>query len=124
MRIADIVTMATAGFGDTAARIRRAAIVYGICGACGLIAVVMGISAALLALDPLVGAVYSRLIVAGVFVMVALIAWATVRLSQPRPAAAAAAPLGVAPGAKPQFAQIAMIVEAVMLGYSLSKRRR
>ncbi len=125
MRITDIAAMAFAGLGETAARLRRDAIAYALCGLCALAAVVMATSASIIALEPEVGAVYARLIVAGAFVLIALAILLAVRFAKARPdsaARASAAPLGARSQTRPQFAQIAMIVEAVMLGYSLSRR--
>ena len=78
-----------------------------------------------MALIPLVGAVYAQLIVAGVFcpghrhhdALAATLRPASRSVAcrsarRPKPHAGQA-----------QFAQIAMIIEAVMLGYSMSKRR-
>jgi hypothetical protein len=49
------------------------------------------------------------------------------RLQRPAPEPARTVPVGAAAEAGPQrqaqFAQIAMIIEAVMLGYSMSRRR-
>ena len=111
-------------FNGAATRLRRDAIVYGICAFCAVAAIVIAASASILALEPSVGVIYARLIVAGAFVLIALLALLWLRLLRPRPAAAT--PLFGA-SAEPsqrsaQFAQIAMIVEAVMLGYSLSRR--
>jgi hypothetical protein len=131
MRLTDIVSMALSGASaqlhGVAARLRRGAIAYGICAVCALAAIIMATSASILALEPLVGVVYARLIVAGVFVLIALITLLALRLARPRPVAAAAAATPLGARAEPsqrsaQFAQIAMIVEAVMLGYSLSRR--
>jgi hypothetical protein len=124
MRLTDIVGSA---FNGVIARIRRDAIAYGLCAVCALGAIVMAVQASLLALEPLVGVVYARLILAGVFVLIALIAVLWSRMTGPRQPAMAPAALGVAaePTARStQFAQIAMIVEAVMLGYSLSRRSK
>ena len=122
MRLNDVVGMMV---GGAVARLRRDAIVYGLCAVCAVAAVVMASSASLLALEPHVGAVYARLIVGGVFVLIALIAFVWLRLAQQpgRPAAAAMPASAPAQAPRnPQFAQIAMIVEAVMLGYSLSRK--
>ena len=122
MRLNDVVGMM---FNGAAARLRRDALMYGTCAVCGVAALILASSASLIALEPIVGAVYARLIVGGVFVLIALIVVVSVRLSQPRqrphPVAAAAAQPQAAPRNQ-QFAQIAMIIEAVMLGYSLSRK--
>jgi drug/metabolite transporter superfamily protein YnfA len=117
MRLNDIIGPMVHG---AVAKLRRDALVYGTCAVCAVAAVVLASSASIIALEPHVGAVYARLIVGGVFVLVALMMVVAVRLSQPRPRA----PIAAASSAprNPQFAQIAMIVEAVMLGYSLSRR--
>lgn len=120
MRLTDVVGMM---FNGAAAKLRRDALVYGTCAVCGVAALILASSASLLALEPIVGAVYARLIVGGVFVLIALVVVASVRLSQPgqRQQPVAAAQMQAAPRNQ-QFAQIAMIIEAVMLGYSLSKK--
>ena len=117
MRLTDVVGMM---FNGVAARLRRNALVYGTCAVCAVAAIILASSASLLALEPHVGAVYARLIVGGVFVLFAVVVVASGRLSQPDHRS----PLGAADAAprNPQFTQIAMIVEAVMLGYSLSRK--
>ncbi len=120
MRISDIVSMA---FDGAASRLRRDAIGYATAAACGVAVAILSASASVLALEPEVGAVYARLIVAGAFVLIAAsaVVWVKVannRRRQPAPSALRAA--DTKRGA--QFAQIAMIVEAVLLGYSLSRR--
>ena len=88
---------------------------------------ILGTGAAVMALIPLVGAIYAQLIVAGVFLLV--IVGTMVWLQRPARQAAAqrAVPVGAASTdgnqRTAQFAQIAMIIEAVMLGYSMSRRR-
>ncbi len=126
MSLSGLMSAATAGVSDAVARVKRDAIAYAICGVCAIVAVAMAIWASILALEPEVGAVGARLIVAGAFLIVALAAVLIVRRPVRRaPPASSAAPLGLNAGvSRTQFAQIAMIVEAVMLGYSLSKRGR
>ncbi|MEW6450706.1 MAG: hypothetical protein AB1490_08675 [Pseudomonadota bacterium] len=122
MRLNDVVGLMFNGAVD---RLRRDAIVYGLCTICAIAAIIMAASASLLALEPHVGAVYARLIVAGVFVLIALIAvlWTKLKLAQrPRRSSAASAGLAQSNSRNQQFAQIAMIVEAVLLGYSLSRK--
>ena len=125
MRLQDI-TLAFQGIG---ARLRRDAIGYGICAICSIAALILATWASVLALLPVVGAVYAQLIVAGFFVVVILstMLWLQIANSKRhRPAAAAATvPLGAQDNGQrsSQFAQIAMIIEAVMLGYTLSRRR-
>ena len=116
------VTHAVRGFVRKA---QRSAIAYSVCALCGLAVVILATGAAVMALIPLVGAVYAQLIVAGVFVLVIVITmlW----LQRPAREPARAVPVGAtaeaATRSQTQFAQIAMIIEAVMLGYSMSRRR-
>ena len=123
MSIAAIASHFMGGILDT---IRRSAIAYAICALCGLAILILGTSAAVMALIPVVGAVYAQLIVAGVFllVIVCTMFW----LQRPaRPSAPRAVPVGASAEVhqhQAQIAQIAMIIEAVMLGYSMSRRRR
>ncbi len=85
-----------------------------------LAAVYQGIAAALIALELEVGPVRAHLIVAGVFVAVAVAAlialWTTARPSSASPTHAKTA------GIEPEL-QMATIVEAMLLGYSLSRRK-
>ncbi len=126
MSLSGLMSAATAGVSGAVARVKRDAIAYAICGVCAIVAVSMVIWASILALEPEVGAVGARLIVGGAFLAVAMAAVLIARRPVRRaPPASSAAPLGLHAGAsRTQFAQIAMIAEAVMLGYSLSKRRR
>jgi hypothetical protein len=119
MRLTEIVGLA---FNGVAARVRRDAIAYGLCAICALGAIIMATSASIMALEPYVGVVYARLIVAGVYLLIGLVTILALRLARPRPAVV---PLGASAESSQrtvQFAQLAMIVEAVLLGYSLSRR--
>jgi hypothetical protein len=134
MRINDIVASAvgnaTAKLGGAASKLRRTAILYAICAFCAVAAIVFATSATLIALEPAVGTVYARLILAGVFALIAaaivLAVWA---LNRPRHAPEKPVPLQAQPAqaqaarSSAQFAQLAMIVEAVMLGYSMARKR-
>ena len=121
MSIQDSVTQAVRGFVWKA---QRSAIAYSICALCGLAVLILATGAAVMALIPVVGAVYAQLIVAGVFLLVIVITmlW----LQRPAREPVRAVPVGsteAATRSQAQFAQIAMIIEAVMLGYSMSRRR-
>ena len=121
MSIQDSVTQAVRGFVWKA---QRSALAYAICALCGLAVLILATGAAVMALIPAVGAVYAQLIVAGVFLLVIVITmlW----LQRPAREPVRAVPVGSAEAAtrsQAQFAQIAMIIEAVMLGYSMSRRR-
>jgi hypothetical protein len=127
MRLQEIVGLA---FNGAAAKLRRDVMLYGLCGLCALAAIVMATSASVLALEPQVGAIYARLIVAGVFLLGAIVALLTMR--QARSAVRLDAQARVqgldaridasASTRNAQFAQVAMIIEAVLLGWSLSRR--
>lgn len=124
MSIQATVTHAVRGFVNTA---KRSAIGYSICALCGLAVLILATGAGVMALIPLVGAVYAQLIVAAVFlaVIVATLLWLQ-RPARPNPPARAM-PVGATAETaqrQAQFAQLAMIIEAVMLGYSMSRRRR
>jgi len=122
MSLQDTVSRAVRGFVRKA---QRSAIAYSICALCGLAVLILATGAAVMALIPVVGAVYAQLIVAGVFLLVIVITmlW----LQRPAPEPARAVPVGAtaeaATRSQAQFAQIAMIIEAVMLGYSMSRKR-
>ena len=123
MSIQATVMHAVRGFLDSA---KRSAIAYAICALCGLAILILATGAAVMALIPLVGAVYAQLIVAGVFlaVIVVTLLWLQRPARQAEPARAV--PIGATAEAaqrQAQFAQVAMIIEALMLGYSMSRRR-
>ena len=112
------------GYVDSA---KRSMIGYAVCALCALAILILATGAGVMALIPVVGAVYAQLIVAGAFLAVILMTLLWLqrppRVAQP----VKAVPVGAtAEGAQQQaqFAQIAMIIEAVMLGYSMSRRRR
>jgi len=110
---------------------RRSATGYAICVVCAFAILILATTAAVLSLTPVVGAVYALLIVAGIYAVA--IAGTLIWLRQPaQPVRAAAAqpamPAGAAAGAEAmqkqmQMQQLTMIIEAVMLGYSMSRRR-
>lgn len=122
MIIQDSVTQAVRGFVRKA---QRSAIGYSICALCGLAVLILATGAAVMALIPVVGAVYAQLIVAGVFLVVIVITmlWLQHLVREPARAVPVGASADAAVRRQAQFAQIAMIIEAVMLGYSMSRRR-
>jgi hypothetical protein len=123
MSIQDSVTQAVRGFVRKA---QRSAIAYSVCAVCGLAVLILATSAAVMALIPVVGAVYAQLIVASIFLLVIVITM--IWLQRPAREPVGAVPVGATTAeagtrSQAQFAQIAMIIEAVMLGYSMSRRR-
>lgn len=107
-----------------ATRIRRDVIVYALCAVCAVVALSLAIWSSVLALIPLVGTVYAPLVVAGFFVLVIVSSIVWLQFANARRKTTTAAPFGLADPThrQAQFSQIAMIVEAVMLGYALSRR--
>jgi len=126
MSLQDMVSHAVRGFVQKA---QRSAIAYSICALCGVAVLILATGAAIMALIPVVGAVYAQLIVAGVFLLVIVITmlWLQRPARAARQPASKRMPVGAAAEAatrsQAQFAQIAMIIEAVMLGYSMSRKR-
>jgi len=124
MRMPDISAL----FHRIVARVVREAIGYGICAISAIAILVLATWASVLALLPVAGPVYAQLIVAGFFVLVigSTLLWLQLARARPRPQATTTPPaFGAANNSQRQvqFAQIAMIVEAVMFGYSMSRRR-
>ena len=126
MRLPDIVTVALNG---AAAKLKRDAIAIAIMAVGAVGALIMLTGASVLWLEPQVGVVYARLIVAAFFALMVVAAIVWMQMARARARAISTPPLRAtaAAGADPvqrqaQFAQIAMIIEAVLLGYSLSRR--
>ena len=108
-------------------RIRRNAIAYGICAISAVAILILATWAAVLSLIPVVGPVYAPLIVAGGYIVIILITMLWLQLANGRKPQPTATPLNVSSNTETvqrqaQFAQVAMIVEALMLGFSLSRR--
>jgi hypothetical protein len=137
MRLNDMVGAALGGAAAkitvVTARLKRDAILYAVCAFCGVVAVIYAASASVLALEPEVGAVYARLILAGAFAFVVAAIMIGMRLARPSAAPAAARmprhaeahaeAQAEAAQRSAQFAQLAMVIEAAMLGYSMARRR-
>jgi hypothetical protein len=132
MAFNDIVATAFNGafakINATTARLRRNAILYFVGAFCAVAAIVLAVSASLLALEPRVGEVYARLILAGMFTFVVVAVVFALWLASRRHATVATQGVPLHAQAQTaqrsaQFAQLAMIVEAVLLGYSMARRR-
>lgn len=115
-------------FYGIGAAVRRNAIGYGICAVCAVAVLILGTRAAVLALEPPVGPIYAPLIVAGAFLLVIVGTMVWLQYAASRKPASPAPSLSFLQGdgsqRQAQFAQIAMIIEAVMIGYQLSRRSR
>jgi hypothetical protein len=122
MSLQNTLSHAVRGFVRKA---QRSAIAYSVCALCGLAVLILATGAAVMALIPLVGAVYAQLIVAGVFLLVIVITmlWLQRPAREPSQHVPVGAAAESATRGQAQFAQIAMIIEAVMLGYSMSRKR-
>jgi hypothetical protein len=107
----------------TVSRIRRDAIAYAICAVCAVAVLILSTWASVLALLPVVGAIYAPLIVAGAYALIALLTIVWLQRANSRGAAVPLLSAVDATHRQTQFAQIAMIIEAVLLGYSMSRRR-
>jgi hypothetical protein len=123
MRLNDIVMAAV---GGATIKLRRNAILYSLCALCAVAAIVFAASASVLALEPHVGVIYARLILAAVFAVAVVAIMLGLWLSRQPATATAQMPFHAQAQAaqrSAQFAQLAMIVEAVLLGYSMARRR-
>jgi chromate transport protein ChrA len=122
MSLQDTVSHAVRGFVRKA---QRSAIAYSVCALCGLAILILATGATVMALIPLVGAVYAQLIVACafLFVIIGTMFWLQRSAREPARAVPVGATAEATTRSQAQFAQIAMIIEAVMLGYSMSRRR-
>jgi hypothetical protein len=126
--VATAFTGAFAKLNAATAKLRRNVILYSLGAFCAVAAVLLTASASLLALEPHVGVVYARLILAGVFAFVVVAVALTLWLAGRHAPVPQAVPLHAQAQAQAtqrsaQFAQLAMIVEAVLLGYSMARRR-
>lgn len=108
-------------FGNALTKWRRRAIALAVCGACLSFAIVELLLAATKALEPQVGALAANLILAAVLGLAALIAFLVVRMRGRTPANDPSALLSGAGGRLPPEITIAMLVEALMVGYSLAR---
>lgn len=103
-------------------RLRRQAIAITLCVAGAIGAIFYAAAAASLALEAQVGAVYGRLIIAGAFALLAVGAIMVPRLLS-RPESITHRAQAEAK-AMPKNARLAMIIEAVLLGFSASAHRK
>ncbi len=116
MNIANIAAAATE---KLVARYLRLLSVVSLMALFALVALYHFTVAGMLALEIEIGALYARLIVAGIYTLLALgcagILWAMRRKD------ATSSPKGEP---KPRHIQLAMLIEAAMLGYEISRRPR
>ena len=118
MALSDI---ATAAIGRIVSGLVRRVVLWTLVGLFGLAALYQASVAAVVALEAQLGAVYAHLLIAGVFaffaISVVVFLWVTVR--RPFVAKEHRASLAELP---PEL-QAATIVEALLLGYAMSRRK-
>jgi hypothetical protein len=119
-----LMQLAAVAFRRMGVRLRRNVIAYAVCTVCGVAVLVLATWAGVLALLPIAGPVYAQLIVAGAYLLAALATVAWLQRVKSRAPAVVPMTFGVMPQQQHQFAQVAMIVEAVLLGYMLSRKTR
>jgi hypothetical protein len=116
MRLSDVPEIAiNLLFG----RLLRRALGVALLALFALIAVYHVTIAGTLALDAEVGALYARLIVAAIYAVAALVALVVLWATRVRPLID---DQSVAALTSPRNMQMAMLIEAVMLGYSLARK--
>ena len=121
MRLDQIVSLA---LEQLLGRLLRRAAAFALLGLVGLIAVYHFTVAGTLALEGEFGALYARLIIAGIYTAGGLIIFGFLYATRARPLVADAKIAAALPKqGKPRKMQLAMLVEAVMLGYALSARK-
>jgi hypothetical protein len=109
-----------ASFDGPISAVRRQTIAIVIAVASAIGAIFYGLSAATLALEPQMGTIYARLIIAGAFVVLGAVAVLIPRLFRRQ---------GIAERAKAEAdamtreQKVAMIIEALLLGFFMSSRR-
>jgi len=99
-------------------RLVRRAVAAAIMGVFVLVAVYQITVAGTIALEIQQGAVNAHLIVAGVYLALALAAFAVFWMMRAKPVADGVPALG-----QPREMQLVMLVEAVMLGYALARKK-
>ncbi|WP_419572293.1 hypothetical protein [Rheinheimera sp.] len=120
MRLTDIAENA---LGHLIARYVRRAILLALIGVCAIVTPYYLSSAASLALALEYGPLYAYLVMAGIYAAAALIALTVFYATRNRALARQAATDGAAGLlSSPRNMQIAMLIEAVMLGYSLARK--
>jgi hypothetical protein len=115
-----LTDIATTAISRIAGRLARRIVGWSLVGIFGLAALYQASVAAVVALEAEFGSVYAHLIVAGCYALVAIAVVAILWVTVPRPFAAQ----DRASLAKlPIEAQIATIVEALLLGYAMSRKK-
>lgn len=116
MRLDQIMAAAT---GHLVGRVVRRASLVVVMAACAVVALYHFTVAGMIALQGQFSDLGTRLIVGGIYAFLSVVALAILWAMRARPIQAAGAP---APS-NPREMQLVMLVEALMLGYSLARKR-
>jgi len=100
-------------------RLLRRALIAVIMAACAIVALYHFTIAGTIALAGQYGDLYARLIVGGIYVLLSIISLSVLWATRARPATSAGTPALN----NPREMQLVMLVEAVMLGYTLARKR-
>lgn len=103
-------------------RLLRRALGAALLTAFAMVAAYYATSAGTLALAIKFGTLYACMIVAAIYAAAALIVFAVLWATRNKPAASLTQSTAASPLASPRNMQIAMLIEAVMLGYAMAKK--
>lgn len=104
-------------FNHVMGRLARRAVLAAVMVAFAIVALYQITVAGILALEPHFASMQAHLIVAAVYGALALVCLTVLWATRSKPAA-----IGTPPPAKSRDMQIAMLIEAVMLGYTLARK--
>lgn len=114
MRLDQIAAMT---INQVVGRLARRAAITAAMALCAIIALYQLTVAGTVALELQYGPLYAHLIIAGIYAVLALVAFAVLWTMRTKPAVATTPALD-----QPREMQLVMLVEAVMLGYALARK--
>ena len=100
-------------------RLLRRALIAVLMAACAVVALYQFTIAGTIALQGQYGDLYARLIVGGIYAFLTIVSLSVLWAMRPKPAGSAGTPAL----SNPREMQLIMLVEAVMLGYALARKR-
>jgi hypothetical protein len=100
-------------------RLLRRALIAIVMAACAVVALYQFTLAGTIALQGQYGELYARLVVGGIYALLSIISLSILWAMRAKPAALA----GTSALSNPREMQLVMLVEAVMLGYALARKR-
>jgi hypothetical protein len=118
MRLEHVVSQA---INQLMGRLVRRAIIMTLLGLFALAAIYHFSVAGIIALEGIFGALYARLIIAGVDLVIALVFFGVLYMTRAKPLTVKKRP-GISRA--PQDVQIAMLIESVLQGYALARSDR